>query len=77
MEKSMREQSLPEGISNLFSNEVRSLLKKYSIIESNKFNDEDEHKMSPGDTIYGKALQELDEVKHAMIFIKKEMELSE
>ena len=73
----MKEQSLPDGIGNLFSNEVRNLLKKYSIIESNKFNDEDEHKLAPSETIYGKALQELDEIKNAMIFIKKEMEILE
>lgn len=73
----MKEQPLPEGISNLFSEEVRNLLKKYSIIESNKFNDEDEHKMRPRDTVYGKALQELDDVKNAMIFMKREMEILE
>jgi hypothetical protein len=77
MEKIMKEQDLPEGIINLFSNEVRNLLKKYSIIESNKFSDEDEHKITPEDTVYGKALQELDNIKNAMIFMKKEMEILE
>ena len=49
--------------SNIFSKEVIKLLSREAIIEANQFSDDDDHRYHPENTIYGKAITELADLK--------------